>query len=345
MGTVCGLELTGANQHLNCFSLKQEVGRQDNGAPVWNFDPRISAITLRDWQTPDPDRWVQINHPDLERDFADRDADGVRDTGYYGITQYLDAWEIENFIDPGILESAPFRIVETGPGQPRKVIYSRQFIYLQLLNQGHRLRATAVADAHSVHGNGTGGWRVWLPSSTDDPAKVDWREMSRNAKAGRGVLSTGPFLQVTANGAPPGAEIKADGKPVLLKVKVQCNDWLDIDRVQVLVNGRQPKELNFTRQSHPDWFAAGAVKFNREIPVTLTDDAHLIVVAFNSQGDLKTGFGSSLQAKMKPQAWHNPIYVDVNGDGWKASGDTLGYDIPVSKMTVEAAERILSLAH
>jgi hypothetical protein len=128
-------------------------------------------------------------------------------------------------------------------------------------------------------------------------------------------------------------------------VKVQCNDWLDIDRVQVLVNGRQPKELNFTRQSHPDWFSAGTVKFDREIPVPLTDDAHLIVVAFNSAGDLKTGFGSSLQAKMRPQAWHNPIYVDVNGDGWKASGDTHGYDIPVSKMTVEAAERILSLAH
>ncbi|HEX2748749.1 MAG TPA: carboxypeptidase regulatory-like domain-containing protein, partial [Verrucomicrobiales bacterium] len=109
VSTVCGLELTGANQHLNCFPLKMEPGRQDNGAPVWNFDPRISAITLRDWQTPDPDRWVQINHPDLERDFADRDADGARDTGYYGITQYVDAWEIENFIDPGILESAPFR--------------------------------------------------------------------------------------------------------------------------------------------------------------------------------------------------------------------------------------------
>ncbi|HWB06340.1 MAG TPA: CehA/McbA family metallohydrolase [Verrucomicrobiales bacterium] len=345
VSTVAGLELTGKNQHLNCFPLTPEPGRQDNGAPVWNPDPRISAIILRDLQKPDADRWVQINHPDLERVFADSDANGERDTGYFGITQYVDAWEIENYIDPGILETSPFRIFETAPSQPRKVFFNRQFIYLQLLNQGHRLRATAVADAHSVHGNGAGGWRVWLPSSTDDPSKVDWREMSRLAKAGRGVLSTGPFLEVTANGSPPGSEINAGGKPVLLKVKVQCNDWLDIDRVQVLVNGRQSKDLNFTRQSHPDWFGSGAVKFDRAIPVPLTEDAHLIVVGVNSKGTLAVGFGSSPQSKMQQIAWSNPIYVDLNGDGWKANGDTLGQDIPVKLPTVEEAERILSLTH
>ena len=345
MSTVTGMELTGNNQHLNCFPLTPEPGKQNNGAPVWNFDPRISAITLRDWQKPDPDRWIQVNHPNMERVFNDYDADGEKDRGYYGITQYVDAWEIENYIDPGVLSDAPFRIVETAPGQPRKVIFERAFLYLQILNQGHRLIASAVADAHTVYGNGVGAWRVWLPSGTDDPAKVDWREMSRAAKAGRGILSSGPFLQVTANGQPTGSDIKSSGQPVVLKVKVTCTDWLDIDRVQVLVNGRQPKELNFTRQSHPDWFGNGAVKFERDIPVTLKEDAHLIVCAINSAGDLKTWFGTSPQHALKPQAWHNPFYVDVNGDGFQANGDTLGFDIPTTRMTVEEAQRILNLAH
>jgi len=345
MSTVTGMELTGNNQHLNCFPLTPEPGKQNNGAPVWNFDPRISAITLRDYQTPDPDRWIQVNHPNMERVFNDANADGEKDAGYKDVTRFVDAWEIENFTDPGILADAPFRIVETAPGAPRKVIFQREFLYLQLLNHGHRLIATAVADAHAVYGNGVGGWRVWLPSTTDDPAKVDWREMSRSAKAGRGILSTGPFMTVTANGQPTGSEIKSGGQPVVLKVKVTCTDWLDIDRVQVLVNGRHPKELNFTRSSHPDWFGSGLVKFDREIPVTLNDDAHLIVCAINSAGDLKTWFGTSPQAKLKPQAWHNPFYVDVNGDGFKANGDTLGYDIPTTRMTVEEAQRILNLAH
>lgn len=348
LSTVVGMELTGNNQHLNCFPLTPEPGKQNNGAPVWNFDPRISAITLRDWQKPDPDRWVQINHPDLERDFNDYNADGEKDRGYYGITQYVDAWEIENFIDPGIFAGAPFRIVETKPGAPRKVVYQREFIYLQLLNLGHRLVATAVSDAHSVHGNGVGAWRVYLPSATDDPAKIDWREMSRAAKAGRGVLSTGPFMTVTpvTPDGQIGREIKTNGHAAVLKVKIQCTDWLDVDRVQVIVNGRQPKELNYTRQTHPDWFGKGAVKFEHDLIVPLQEDAHLIVAAINSTGDLKQWFGTSMQNTLKPQVWTNPIYVDVNGDGFKANGDTLGFDLPTAKtMTVEEAQRILNVAH
>jgi hypothetical protein len=343
MSTVTGMELTGNNQHLNCFPLTPEPGKQNNGAPVWNFDPRISAITLRDFQKPDPDRWVQVNHPDLHRVFNDRDADGNPDSGYDGIAQFVDSWEIENFDSEGLFGSAPFFIEQPNPGTPRRLTYNRSFIYLQLLNKGHRLRAVAVADAHSVHGNGTGGWRTWLPSSTDDPSKIDWREMSRAAKAGHIILSTGPFLRVTANGAPPGSEIKTSGQPVKLKVNVQANTWSGIDRVQVFVNSRQPAELNFTRQSHPDWFLDGVVQFDREIEVPLKEDAQIIVAVEHTKNALVPAFGTSPQAKLRPHAWHNPVYVDVNGDGWKPNGDTLGFDIPAARMTVEQAERILSI--
>ena len=343
MNSVTGMELTGNNQHLNCFPLAPEPGKQNSGAPAWNYDPRISAITLRDFQKPDPDRWIQVNHPDLQRVFNDRDADGTSDSGYEGIAQFVDSWEIENFDSEGLLGSAPFVIEQPDPGAPRRLAYNRAFIYLQLLNRGHRLRAIAVADAHSVHGNGTGGWRTWLPSSTDDPAKIDWREMSRAAKVGYIILSTGPFLTVSANGQPPGSEIKSSGQPVNLKVKVQANTWSGIDRVQVLLNGRQPAELNFTRQSHPDWFSDGVVQFDREIKVPLKDDAHLIVCVHHAKNTLKAAFGSSNQSALHPHAWHNPIYVDANGDGWKPNNDTLGFDIPAMRMTVEQAERILSV--
>ena len=343
LATIPGVELTGSTEHLNSFPMTPVPGTQNNGAPPWNPDPRITAITARDWQKPDADRWVQVNHPNLQRVFVDRDADGKAEGGYAGVVPLVDAWEIENFIDQGLLAEAPFRIEGT-PGTPRKIAYQRGFIWLQLLNQGHRLRAVAVADAHSVHGNGVGGWRTWLPSATDDPARIDWRAMSRAAKAGHSILSTGPFLTVSANGSPPGADLAAPDGKVTLKVRVQCPDWLDIDRVQVLVNGRQPKELDFTRASHPDWFGSGTDKFSRDIPVTLAADAHLIVMAVGMHSDLSLGFGSSPQARLKPMAWHNPIYVDVDGNGWKPSGDTLGFDLPHARLTVEEAQRQLSLA-
>jgi hypothetical protein len=122
---------------------------------------------------------------------------------------------------------------------------------------------------------------------------------------------------------------------------VQCTDWLDIDRVQVLVNGRARKELNFTRESHPEWFGKGVVKFERTLDVPLSEDAHLIVVATGEKGDLSLGYGTSNQSKMQPFAYNNPIFVDVDGHGFTPNGDTLGWPLPVKKISVDEAKRMI----
>jgi len=338
--TVPGMELTGSGPHLNSFPFIPDPFTQDNGAPVWNPDPRISAITLRDWQGANPDRWIQINHPDLVQNFIDRDADGQVEGGFQGLAQLIDGIETQNYRDGEILEGKPFRIATDQSGKD-SVFYIREFIWLQMLNRGHRYAAMAVNDAHSVYGNGVGSWRMYLPSRSDKPSEIDWRENSRHAKAGRSVLTTGPFLQVqTDDGTLPGGTTRAAGG-LKLNVKVQCTDWIDIDRVQVLVNGRQRKDLNFTRQSHPDWFGNGVVKFDRTLQVDLTEDAHLIVVAIGENHSLATGFGTSTQAAIKPCAYHNPIFVDVDGGGFKPNGDTLGYDLPVKKLSVADVRRLI----
>ena len=218
----------------------------------------------------------------------------------------------------------------------------REFIWLQLLNQGVGVKAIAVADAHSVFGNGVGGWRTYIPSGTDSPSEVDWREIARNAKAGHLVLTTGPFLEVTAgDGAGPGGTVESPGRPVTVNVRFQCTDWVEIDRVQILVNGRQREDLNFTRESHPAWFGPDVVAFEQSIPVELTEDSHLIVVAIGEGADLKTGFGTSPQAAMRPCAYHNPIWVDWDGGGFTPNGDTLGFPLPVAGLTPDHVRALL----
>lgn len=341
--TVPGLELTGSGPHLNSFPFKPEPHTQDNGAPVWHHDPRISAILLRNWQGAEPDRWIQINHPDMVHNFIDQDGDGQVEGGFMGLAQLIDGIETQNYRDGEILAGRPFRIAKDANGRD-SVHYIREFIWLQMLNCGHRYAAMAVNDAHSIYGNGVGCWRMFLPSRSDLPTEIDWRENSRHAKAGRSILTTGPFLQVqTDDGTLPGGTTRGPGG-VKLNVKVQCTDWIDIDRVQVLVNGRQRKDLNFTRDSHPDWFGNGVVKFERTLDVNLSQDAHLIVVAIGEKHDLATGFGTSPQAKTKPCAYHNPIFVDVDGGGFTPNGDLLGYDLPVKKLSVADVRRLLGEA-
>ncbi len=340
--TVPGMELTGRAAHFNSFPFEPVPRTQDNGAPVWNDDPRITAITLRDWQGAEPDRWVQINHPDMVKNFTDANTDGQIDGGFRGLAQLIDGIETENgSMGSEILRGRPFSIGKNKDGKD-SVQPLREFIWLQMLNRGHRYAAMAVCDAHSVYGNGVGGWRMYLPSKSDNPAEIDWRENSRHAKAGHSYLTTGPFLQVTTDdGTGPGDTTRASGATVKLNVKVQCTDWIDIDRVQVLVNGRARPGLNFTRTSHPQMFRDGVLKFDSTLDVPLSEDAHLIVVACGENSTLATGYGTSEQAKMRPCAYHNPIFVDVDGHGFTPNGDTLGFPLPVAKLSVEEARRQL----
>jgi hypothetical protein len=343
--TVVGMELTGPMEHLNCFPLTVEPFTQDNGAPVWNPDPRIAALSLRDWQGERKDRWIQINHPDMQLLFNDRGKNGVADGGFTGIETMVDGMETENGGSIGILSDSPWRLTKAKGALATNVTYVRQFIWRQLLNLGFHITPIAVSDAHTVFGNGVGGWRMYLPSKTDEPAKIDWTsDLSLQAKAGHVMLTTGPFLQVTtADGKMPGDEVKAVNGGVELHIKVQCTDWQDIDRVQILVNSRKEPTLNFTRQTHPRMFQDGVVKFDQKIFVPLKTDAHLIVVATDEHMTLKTGYGSSDQAKMNPVAYHAPIYVLVEGDHFKPNGDTLGFEIPVMKMTVDQVRGKLGL--
>jgi len=187
-----------------------------------------------------------------------------------------------------------------------------------------------VSDAHRIFGNGVGGWRTYVPSSTDEPDQIDHVEIIRNSKAGRMMITNGPFLEVTTgDGLPIGSTVVAEGF-LDLKVKVQVPNWFDVDRVQVLVNGRQRPENNYTRELHPALFAKNdVVTFHQTVRVHLQQDAHLIVVATGEKSDLSKGYGRSWESGMHPVAYTNPIYVDVDHNGFRPNGDTLGHPLLV----------------
>ena len=88
-------------------------------------------------------------------------------------------------------------------------------------------------------------------------------------------------------------------------------------------------------------FRDGVVKFDRTIDVSLSEDAHLIVVAYGENFNLKTGYGTSAQANLKPCAYNNPIFIDVDGNGFKPNGDLLDYPLPVKGLKVEDVKAML----
>jgi hypothetical protein len=317
MATSDGIELTGTPlplNHQNAFPLKAYPNTQFGGGPEIHTDPRVQIQRLRDHDG-GSEKLVQQNHPDIGWLVYDRDGDAVRDSGY-GTLEYTDVIEV---FQTSILGMKP---TGTYQGNPYN---NPAFNWLQLLNQGHRIPGVANTDAHHCfHDSGT--IRNWVKSATDDPAVVKEMDVVRESKQGRLVMSSGPFLEVSLNGAGPGDDLKLEGEGQL-KVRVQCPNWFDVDRVQVLLNGHPDPALNFTRGANPKMFADGVVKFDQTIPVRLPADAHVIVVA---AGEHSTT-GPVMGPGELPVAISNPIFVDADGDGFKPTRDTLGAPLPVKK--------------
>ena len=216
------------------------------------------------------------------------------------------------------------------PGKRGNVIFN----WMQLLNLGYRIPGVINADAH-YNFHGSGFRRNFIECSTDDPAKIDALEIVRNSVAGKVVMSNGPFVSVKAQGiglnekpavGGIGDELVIKRDSVKLQVKVQCPNWFDINRVQIVVNGRLTDDLNFTRRDTKGMFGDGVVKFQQTIEVPLKEDAHLIVIAAGEGLQLGRVMGPQYGQNM-PIAVTNPIYVDVDGDGFEPNRDLLGAPI------------------
>jgi hypothetical protein len=318
LSTCCGEEISGpgAATHQNAFPLPVRPHTQANGGIPAGGDLDAQVTRIYEWNNRS-DKLIQFNHPDVGRGFFDRNGDGKLDGGFKKAVPLFDAME------------AMGNPLSGTPARP-----TRCWSWLTVLNQGLHITGTANTDTHTCfHGNGR--QRNYIRCSTDDPAQIDPMEIVHQVRAGRVVMSTGPFMEVTADGLEPGASLSAKNACVRLHVKVQCPNWMDINRVQVLINGRPAPDLNFTRKSHARYFHDGVVKFDRQIPLRLERDAHVVVVAVGEGLSLSPVIGGR-GGGGEPLAVSNPIWMDVDGGGFTPTYDTMGaYGKPTAAADAE----------
>jgi hypothetical protein len=348
IATCSGIELTGNPlpvNHQNAFPLVHKPRTQDGGGPETHADPVLQIERLALWDD-NSDKLVQGNHPNLPQILGDRDLNGEPDDGLRKMFGFMDVVEVH---PPQGIFTPPTQL-DMGKG-PRNAI----FHWMQMLNLGYRIPGVVNTDAH-YNFHGSGGLRNYIKSSTDDPAKIETMEMVHESEKGHIVMTNGPFLEVSARafsrprdgdvavdrkspsnpGLPagatalPGDDLAAPEGQVELTIRVQCPNWFDINRVQVFLNGRPEKNVNFTRRENPDRFGKEAVRFNATVPVKLTTDTHIIVAAIGEGLTVGSIMGPSW-GKQPPTAVANPIFADVDGGGFKANGDRLGVELPLDK--------------
>lgn len=329
LATVSGMELTGQPlplNHQNVFPMILRERTQDGGGPQTDLSPETQMERLAAWDN-NSVKLIQQNHPDVGWLFYDRDGNQTPDSGYersFGIMNVMEIHPIDKLMK--------FDRWDIRGGKPAE--NHTAFNWLQLLNQGFRIYGVVNTDSH-YNFHGSGGLRIWVKSSTDEPAKINSSEIRDASREGRIVMSNGPYLEVQvatpdAQGrvATAGEDLRAESGRVTAGIRVQCPNFIDIDTVMVLVNGRSSTELTATRQSHPQLFKSETLRFDHTFDLKLEQDAHLVVLVGHSVQTLGPVFGPDWGAQ-HPAALSNPVFVDVDGGGFKANRDTLGHSLPV----------------
>ncbi|HEX8794141.1 MAG TPA: CehA/McbA family metallohydrolase, partial [Polyangiaceae bacterium] len=285
---VRGMHLEDAMVAISGDELTTDASRKPWGhANVWPMPldaskPRGGSPPLRDLtakQTFDALRsslkgdWVlQVNHPRMGP------------IGYFELLHFDPA----RGIGTGDGYDAGFDALEVWNG--RNVGSRDQVIddWRALLRTGHAVTPTADTDTHGIV-----GWEAGYPRTyvrvADDGNLASWdasrtQDVVHGVKALRDVvLTNGPMLRVTANGATPvGGIVRATGpRAVTLRVHIECAPWVSVDTVSVMHVLSSEKPVTKPVILAPT--STGAMAADLVLSATTRADDALYVVATGSK--------------------------------------------------------------
>jgi hypothetical protein len=230
---VIGDEVTTRDQlfgHFNVFPLAA-------GAPplAWkNTLPSRIFAAARASQPYGAQTIIQVNHPRMS------------DIGYFELLR-MDPTDIPGWLARAPLADMGFDTIEVFNGDhyanmPRVEQCLRD--WYALLNAGFRPVATGNSDSHKVTFQEAGVPRTLVALDRDDPAAFDERAFVGAIRAGRVVVSSGPFVQLEAQGKSIGSTI--DAGEVEIVVRVDAPAWVDVDRVELYRRGEVLRSWSVT---------------------------------------------------------------------------------------------------
>jgi hypothetical protein len=172
------------------------------------------------------------------------------------------------------------------------------------LNHGYKRFATGSTDNHNASGGDMGYPRTYVRMSTDEPRRADMDDLRSAVKAGRMIVSCGPFVEMKIGDAEIGDTFAVRGTSIAVETRVEAPSWMDVDAIDVILNGEVVQTLTVQESSDP-------VRFRESItvPVDSGRDGWLIL---RVRGDRDHG----IWARNRPSfAFTNPIFLDGNADG------------------------------
>jgi hypothetical protein len=218
--------------------------------------------------------------------------------------------------------------------------------WFTLLNLGYTHTVLGNSDTHGKTSTESGCPRNYVVSSTDDPAYIDADEIAQAVRDGHVVASYGPFVRFVADDtAIVGDTLVPGSADVEFYIEVQSPTWFDMERVEIYRNGLLVEVIDVTTPN------SDVLNVAQTWTDTPDQDSWYVVIAMGS-GDMQPLFTpvefapiqlqdvviealgtveavSSLLEPAPPNprtfpvypfAVTNPIWVDLDGNGFDAPG-------------------------
>jgi hypothetical protein len=146
-----------------------------------------------------------------------------------------------------------------------------------LLRAGRKVFAVGSSDSHGISSSPVGYPRTCIQLGTDDPRALTANQVRDALAAGHTMISGGIYVTAKLGTAAPGDTVSGAGSPMMVDVMIQAPTWVDVDAIDVVVDGNvidtipiMPADADATNP---------AIRFHKQLPVQVQASGGFVVIA------------------------------------------------------------------
>ncbi|MFK7986979.1 MAG: CehA/McbA family metallohydrolase [Sandaracinaceae bacterium] len=149
--------------------------------------------------------------------------------------------------------------------------------WLSLLDHGRRVFAVGSSDSHRLSSSPVGYPRTCLDVGTDDPRMLTPTMIRDRLAAGASTISGGVYVDATVGEAGPGEEASGLGETAMVSVRVQAASWVDVDRIDVVVDGEVTETIDILAEDADP--LVPTTRFTEDISVPVAAAGSYVILA------------------------------------------------------------------
>jgi hypothetical protein len=171
-----------------------------------------------------------------------------------------------------------------------------------LLRAGRKVFAVGSSDSHGIASSPVGYPRTCIQLGTDDPRALTATGVRDALGAGHSAISGGIYVSAKLGVAGPGDTVTGAGSPMTVDVTVQAATWIDVDAIDVVVDGNIIDTITIMPGDADPTNAA--IRWRGQVPVQVRATGGFVVIAVYGSKAL-----DPVHPGRMPFGVTNPIFV------------------------------------